>query len=105
MAPGFSQTPEEQCIYYRSVISRRDEKIHTLEARTEELERALDARQRQIDAIQSAYHGLVSPGEEFYSWQRDWQNAARALLDLGPDATVEDINLALLLRYKEADRG
>jgi hypothetical protein len=41
MAPGFPQTPEEQCIYYRSVISRRDEKIHTLEARIEELEREL----------------------------------------------------------------
>lgn len=54
--------------------------------------------QSQVEAMQDAYHSLLNPGKPFYSWQRDWQDACRLILGLGEDATVEDINLALLLR-------
>lgn len=64
----------------------------------EQLEYATSKANSQIEAMQTAYHGLFNPGKDFYSWQRDWQDACRLTLGLSDDATVEDINLALLLR-------
>lgn len=58
------------------------------------LKRLLD----EHEAIVSAYHRLLNPNEPFYSWQRDWQDTARTVLKLPNDASVEDINAALLLR-------
>jgi len=56
------------------------------------------------EAMRIAWHGLINQGKDFYSWQRDWQDAARLVLGLGEDASVEDINSALLLRNEANGR-
>lgn len=64
-------------------------------------ERNLHQKTRsELDSCMRAWHDLINQGEDFYSWQRDWQDGARQFLNLGQDASVDDIRLALLLREK-----
>ena len=54
-------------------------------------------RDESIHAIR-CMHDLLFPGQDFYSWQKVWQQMARMVLEMPDEATVDEIRLALTLR-------
>ena len=88
------------CRPIADIVAEKDAEIEKLKSHIELLKKQDSER----ESIVNAYHHLLNPSSDFYSWQRDWQDAARIVLGLPADATVVDINLALLLRDKESEQ-
>lgn len=72
--------------------------LDTCESISEQLRKEGKEAQAQIKAMEAAYHDLNPSPDSFYSWQRDYQDLARHVLELPDDASVETIATALLMR-------
>lgn len=90
-------------------LEQRDARIKELEAenlaleeRIQRLERSLRISKSEMQSCNEAFSSLLQI--PVFSWQRNWQAVARIVLELPPDADVETINLAMMLR-REPEGG